>query len=341
MRIEVVRGRVDAALTDELVAFWSTRGALSKEQALERAPQAVCLLRGDDGRIVGVNTVVKARVEPLGRRRFWLYRRLLDPAADDQVHHDMLSAAFDALEAEFEEQLARGGEADDPMGLCLLLDDRAFATRNDEIVWPASSMMYAGYLPDRRQVRIRYFTNAALWGRAMSHPVSGPGDDIELRIFDGERDPELADAIVDSWIRHEVMPAAEARRRVDEVFAVAVDRDGEIAGVCTVYARAPEPLHIGLWFYRAFVVPDRRAASVGVGLGLIAMETLERRFASGEDTRGSGIAMVLENRALREINPTAVWVDEPWTLAYYGEDNHGHDVRLKWFPGAKAPGPPA
>ena len=339
MKVEVVRGRVDAALTDELVSFWRAHGVLKEAAARERAADAVCVLRADDGRVAGVNTVYKARLPAIGGRHFWMYRRFVEPEVGDEVHHELLAAAFDALEVEFEAHLEAGGDADDPMGLCQLVDDRRFARRNPAVVWPGSSMMYAGYLPDRRQVRIRYFTNAALWGRALVHPVHVPGDDITLRLFEAG-DTALADKVVEMWMQHGRMPEAEAKRRAEEIFAVAFGPDGAVAGVCTLYLRRTLELQVGLWFYRAFVVPDRRAASVGSGLGTLTMEVLERRFASGEDTRGSGLVMILENQALRAINPTAVWQDTVFSLAYLGEDDRGHDIRLKWFPGATAPEPP-
>ena len=331
MKVEVVRGHIDAPLVESLVTFWTGQGVLKEPAARARAADAVCVLRDDDGRIVGVNTVYKARVPSIGERRFWRYRRFVEPEYGDEVHHELLARAYDALEVEFESHLAAGGDADDPMGLCFMLGDRAFAERNPEAVWPASSMMYAGYSPQGRQVRIRYFRNAALVGRAIDWDIR-PAERVSIELF--ARSAVTPDDVVRFWTAEARMDPDEARRRVPEVLAVAVDPDGQLAGVCSVYVHEFETLRAPVWVCRAFVRTTNRAMSVGANLGAAAVTTLEHRFTTGEDTRGTGVVMVQENAALRAAHPSAVWRGAPVDLAYVGVTARGHDIRLKWFPGA-------
>jgi hypothetical protein len=136
-----------------VLGFWEARGALDPEQASGRLPEVACLLRLD-GELRGVSSAYEADVPLIGGRRFWIYRNLLD---DEVAAHgpEMIRATFAALEAEFD------GSAAAAIGLCVLLpDDVAERRRRPEAEWSDPRMIYAGYLPDRRQVRIAYFDGA-------------------------------------------------------------------------------------------------------------------------------------------------------------------------------------
>jgi hypothetical protein len=151
-----VRGALDEATSDELVVFWAAHGALDEAGARRRLPEVVCVLRGGDGAIAGVCSAFEADVPMIGGRRFWMYRSLLPGDAREQAFA-MIDAAFAALEAEFD------GAAGAPIGLCALLEERERKLR-PEAEWPDPRMIYAGYLPDGRQVRIAYFEGAKVVG---------------------------------------------------------------------------------------------------------------------------------------------------------------------------------
>lgn len=149
--IEVVRGRTNGPLRDELLAFWAERRALRAEQAEERLPEVVCVARLD-GELAGACSVFAAAVPLIGGRRFWIYRSLLDEAVADQGP-SMLSATFDVLDEDFD---ASPGA---PIGLCVLAGEPE-RRRRPEAEWSDPRMIYAGYLGDGRQVRIAYFHDA-------------------------------------------------------------------------------------------------------------------------------------------------------------------------------------
>ncbi len=87
-RISTVYGRVDAELTQELVAFWLRNGALpNASRARQRAPQVVLVARNSEGRIVGVTTVYVAA--PKGRGRYYIYRMFIQPT--DRIYGMMIS----------------------------------------------------------------------------------------------------------------------------------------------------------------------------------------------------------------------------------------------------------
>jgi hypothetical protein len=151
--IEVVRGRLDRRRADELLSFWAERGALPGDEARRRLPEVVCVLRLD-GALAGACSVYPADVALIGSRRFWVYRSLLDDNAIGQTH-EMIRATFEVLEGEF------SGSVGEPIGLCVLVDAAERRLR-PELVWADPALLYAGYLPDGRQVRVAYFKDARI-----------------------------------------------------------------------------------------------------------------------------------------------------------------------------------
>ena len=151
--IEVARGRMSDALAASLLRFWASTGALDEAAARRRLPEVVCVLRDAGGRIVGSSSVFPDVVPLVGGRRFWVYRSFLLPSAAG-AFDAMVAAAFRTLEAEFDP--AGAG----PIGLCLLIGDRALLERRPDAEWSDPRLFYAGYLADGRQVRIGYFEGA-------------------------------------------------------------------------------------------------------------------------------------------------------------------------------------
>lgn len=152
--IEVVRGRLEGERAEEVLSFWSGRGALEGDAAHERLAQVVCLLL-DGNEIAGVNSAFEARVPLLGNRNFWVYRMLVAPEVEPQARASMVAAAYDELAREFV-------DGSGPIGVCMQIDDPSKFPHDREAFWPDIGMLYAGYLPDGRQLRIRYFEGARI-----------------------------------------------------------------------------------------------------------------------------------------------------------------------------------
>jgi hypothetical protein len=153
--IDVVRGRLSAATGEQLVRFWTVHGLLDEATARARLPEVVCVATGGDGEVVGVNTVFAERVPLIGGRRFWMYNSALLASAAGAAP-ELLRTAFRALDA------AYVPDGDEPVGLCLLVGDREELRRRPEAEWTDPRLVYAGYLPDGRQVRIGYFAGATI-----------------------------------------------------------------------------------------------------------------------------------------------------------------------------------
>jgi hypothetical protein len=88
---------------------------------------------------------------PLVGRPFFVYR-----AVDGDLDPDQFNAEFSAREREFDPH------ASGPIGLAAIIGDRELMEAHPEAVWPETELMFAGYTPDDRQVRVRYFWGATI-----------------------------------------------------------------------------------------------------------------------------------------------------------------------------------
>jgi hypothetical protein len=333
-QIEVVRGALDDERSRRILSFWAEQGALPEEAARERLPGVVCTALDDSGEIVGVNSVYEAIPRPPARP-MWVYRSLL---ADDSVElwAEMFTAAFDALESEFGRD--RGG----PIGVCVLLD-AAQAARRPEAIWPEEDLIYAGYLDDGRQVRIRWFWEATAepgLPNSLTLDQSIAMDwsiDERYRVEPYTGDTEVADSILELWAREGVVPEAEAQRRVHETLNVVMQRDEGVIALSTAYVERSAQLGMDLWYFRTFVATPHRNTHVATQLTMHNRDLLERRFTSGEDTRAGGVAFELQNEGMRKYLNMAIW--QPADFIFVGDNEPGEPVRVHYFPGARVPLP--
>jgi hypothetical protein len=150
--IATVRGCLDQAVSDEILAFWTERNALTGDEARRRLSEVVCVLR-DQGRVAGIASAYPAEVALVGGRRFFIYRSLLDGEAAS-AWHELIRCTYNALAPEYD------GSPGIPIGLCVLLSTPEERQRRPALEWSDPRTIYAGYLRDGRQARIAYFENA-------------------------------------------------------------------------------------------------------------------------------------------------------------------------------------
>ena len=155
-RIEVVRGRVEGALAEEITSFWAGIGVSAPEGTQERLSQVACVLRTPGGEITGVNSAYAGAMPMIGNRVFWIYRSALAPEVGDGDYLAMARACFDELARGFEET------GSGPVGLALRVTDTGFLERHPEAIWPQAGFLYAGFANDGAQIRIRYFEGARI-----------------------------------------------------------------------------------------------------------------------------------------------------------------------------------
>jgi hypothetical protein len=113
-------------------------------------------LRDERGQTIGHASIADESVPLLGNRRLWVYRSEFAADPGPAVKIALANETHRVLDTEFVE----GG--DGPIGLCLLVDDDVLIRDRPEAVWPGTSFMYAGYLDDKRQVRVAYFAGARI-----------------------------------------------------------------------------------------------------------------------------------------------------------------------------------
>jgi hypothetical protein len=327
-RIDVVRGRLSDERAEQILRFWDEHGALDESTARERLQEVVCVLEDDSGALVGVNSVFDAEVPLVGDRRFWVYRSFVLPQATDAAPA-MVHTATRALEVDFDPSV------EGPVGVFLsLLPGEISPSREAMWLWPPST--YAGRLEDGREGRIKYF-----WGALIGPPRrlidfgSALDRDYTVHLF-GDQSPVDAEAVIDLWTSEGAVPADEARRRVGEVAVVATYGDSvEPVGIATVFLRRNAQLGMNMWHFRMFVGPEHRLTRVGFGLIMAARAELERRFVSGEDPRGAGMLIELENRSLMHRLDDSFW--PPGSFTFIGENERGDHIRVSYFQGATVP----
>jgi hypothetical protein len=333
-KIEVVRGALHDLRPEQIVRFWVDKGALNEEAARDRLPGVVCVARDEGGEIVAVNSVYEAMPRPPARPMY-VYRSFLAEDSDE-LWSKIFTAAFDVLDAEYDRD---GGG---PLGVCVLLDG-AEAARRPEALWPDEDLIFAGHLPDGRQVRIRWFWDATAGPglpNSMTLDQSVAMDwsiDERYRVEPYTGDPDVANEILALWAREGVVREDEARRRVHETLNVVLDRDEGVVALSTGYIQRNEQLGLDLWYFRTFVSTPHRNTHIATQLTMHNRDLLESRFMSGEDTRASGVCFELENEGMRKYLNMAIW--RPVEFIFVGDNERGIPVRVHYFPGARVPLP--
>jgi hypothetical protein len=335
--IAVVRGQLDDERAEEILGFLSRKGGLNDEAARRRLSEAVCVAL-DGGEIVGVNSVHPAGVQLIGGRRFWIYRSVL-ARNSDELWSRMFNTAFETLAEEFDQPNP------DCIGVCAMVGDQDRMSRRPEVVWPDDELMLAGWLDDGRQVRIRYFWDAAI---APGLPNSPPLDVTRHQQYpleDRYRICPLSDGgtvttddVLELWAREGALrdqgDQEEAHRRVREVQLVATDGE-EVAGVSSVFLLHNPQLRMDLWHYRTYVARAHRKSNLAAQLIFGNRDLMEERFIKGEDTRGAGMIFELENEGVKQYFNKALWL--PADFTFIGENERGDHVRVHYFPGGRVP----
>lgn len=327
--IEVVRGGLEPTTGEELVEFWSQHGALTGAAARQRLAEVVSVLRDEEGVVAGANSVFPDRVEVTGGRRFWIYRSFIRPDLKEAEWARMLELAHTALNEEFR------ATGEGPIGICVPMADAEERARHPEAAWADSPFIYGGRGKDGAPLYLGYFDGATIGpgeNELMVSPDLAPG----YRVVPFAEQDEVSDEdVIAFWQREARIPAAEANRRILEVLLIGInDRDG-LCGVSSAYLARNPQLDMQLWYYRAFVGSAHRLSNVAVQLALQGRDLLQERYVQGTDTRGAGVLYEVENEGLKSYFNQALW--EPTMLIFIGENEKGDHVRVRYFPGARAP----
>ena len=326
VQIDVVRGRLDADDEVALLELWEREAGFGGEPARRRLEQVVCVVRRGD-EVLGSSSAVPAAVELIARWPFWMFGCLLAEGLAD-LYPELVRATFEVLDA------AHTVDAGEPVGLCVLLDEDQ-RRAHPEAEWSERYMVYAGYMPDGRQLRISYFSDE--WSRGVEPPGGWqlpPG--CEIVRFDRQTAVSRDDVIA-AWTAEAGLTAEEAERRMPELLLVAVDASGELAGVTTAYLEWNAQLQAEVWNMRTYVLAAYRRSAIGLFFGFQGRDRLIERFTTGEDRRGLGIVWEVENAALKHYFNKGRWIE--LEFLFIGHNARGDHVRIHYFPGVQAPEP--
>ncbi len=156
MPVPPFRVEVRSAPPEEDRALRELLATGDSELAAAELEDVVCVVRDAEGALAGLSTTVPADVALVGGQRFGIYAAALVPGAEETADA-LLSATWAAGNARHDP-----GDAEGPIGLCLLLADPAEMERRPEARWQDPPMLYMGYLDDGRQVRVGYYEGARL-----------------------------------------------------------------------------------------------------------------------------------------------------------------------------------
>lgn len=266
-------------------------------------------------------------VEVVSGRRFWVCR--------EDLSSDEILKAF----AELEERSDQDG--DGPLGICLVLDPKDLGDRN-EVVWPDTQLLHAGFDAEGRAHRIRYFDDAQI-GPAMEGALTTQQmRDLVIKLEDNYRVIPFAEAeginnedIIAFWEREGAVLGDEAHRRVHEVQMVGIEDEKGLAAVSTAYLELNQQLGLHLWYYRGFVGREHRQNSIATNFAIHGRDHLEARYTSGNDLRGAGMVFEIENEFLKTFLNRGQWLPSDFT--FIGENQKGDHVRVHYFAGAELP----
>lgn len=162
--------QVTPELKQELREFWERNKALaSGEQADMRAEQAVCIGRGEDGRICAVGTA-QLRILPRLRQPTYYYRQFFDPGIRGQ--HQTVPFARRVVQA----LQAYNAGLDEPesLGLVVELQNKMLAGRYARAHQVEEGFTFIGYSPRNCPMFVTYFEGALLKPPAPLRRVQKP-----------------------------------------------------------------------------------------------------------------------------------------------------------------------
>lgn len=145
--------------------------------------------------------------------------------------------------------------------------------------------------------------------------------------------PDNDAAVCQFWEREEAFTNdVDARQRLKELVLDARDRDGRVAGVCTVVPMTLPRLAQPMYYYRCFIGEKWRDSRLVYRLLTRAFDVLED-YARAHDYPCIGVLLELENERFGQTLRAPVWPGIGFV--YVGPSGRGLDMRVRYFRGAK------
>ena len=148
-------------LHQEIIDFWRAHGAITDPAvAASRVSQVVWAARsGDDGKIAGVCTVMKRRIDDLNQDLFYYRTFVAPPYRNGFVVRRLLIKASSLLE-----EWSRAHPEDGAAGMYLELENTTFSEHLRQAVWPRRGLeyVYIGKTPRGLERRVLWFKHTVI-----------------------------------------------------------------------------------------------------------------------------------------------------------------------------------
>jgi|APTNR8051073442_1049403.scaffolds.fasta_scaffold00032_98 hypothetical protein len=158
---ENVYKKVNNSTKDEIVEFWKREGGLTDESVIsERLKQVVYIIcDSESGKLVGVSTAEKKRVQALNNNYFYEFRCLIDKAYRiAELDVKLSRITFDLL------QSVSSQDGNLVIGIISVLENEELKQEPvwRRAVWPEIDMYFVGYTNSGNPIRVHYFKGARI-----------------------------------------------------------------------------------------------------------------------------------------------------------------------------------
>ncbi len=146
----------------------------------------------------------------------------------------------------------------------------------------------------------------------------------------GQLTAEVRAELVKFWLVNDaVRDQREAWRRTFDVACIALNPEGEIVGVSSIYIDRLLPAGPTYWFYRTFIRSDSRVLGLNPLIFNAGFDQLAQMHQA-EPASPSGVVVVTENPKLESRGGVRIFQRNG--LERLGTDHHGQSVWCKSFP---------
>ncbi len=156
--LQRVHGRLDEALSQELIEFWTAQNAVPDGEFDDRLPTVLSLLRNADGDIVGVSSARSTRLALFANQPFHVFRYLLTrEAAEASDWLALLLAGCEILD-----ERANAPDHSGEIGMLVRITQLKLQQAWPEAIWPQTGLVHAGFTEQGHQLRVRYYQDARI-----------------------------------------------------------------------------------------------------------------------------------------------------------------------------------
>ena len=153
---------LSSVLTEEIIQFWASEGALQGEAARQRVGEVYLAARHKHtGAIVGVCTIKPLFIESMGLS-FYAFRCFVAQSHRSfEVLRQLFLATYDDLNGAYTPH-AKRSQPSQPVGLFADIENTLLQQRKGAVWADARNLTFIGLKPNGNHIRIAYFEGAQI-----------------------------------------------------------------------------------------------------------------------------------------------------------------------------------